>query len=203
MEEKKLIVIDAGHGGRDPGAVADNDPGPKVDLVEEEDINLAVALAAQRALVTAGFDVALTRSDDTHPSNIQRVHLSNRLGAVAYVAVHCNASLNPAAHGWEVLYGNGCRGGQALAEQLAKALEIELPISARPRAVLSEAEVGRGTNWRLRVLHETLCGAALIEAGFLTNPADRAFLITGAGQRRIAEAIAEGVALYLAAQEEK
>lgn len=184
---KRLIVIDAGHGG-DPGAVAGG--------IEEADVNLDIAFKLQRACIKMGFDVALTRTTDTHPSNESRATFSNRHGGDAYVALHCNAGAQP-ARGWEVIFGNGCPGGKRLAEHVGVALH-DLPIPARPDHIKTEAAVGRGVGFRLSVLHNTRAPACLIEVGFLTNSFDRAFLISHEGQDKIAVAISKGLLHYFA-----
>jgi N-acetylmuramoyl-L-alanine amidase len=186
---KKMIVIDAGHGGYDPGAVAGG--------VEEEDINLDMAFALQRACLKAGFDVALTRTADVHPSNESRATFSNRHGGDAYIALHCNAAKNDIARGWEILYGNGCPGGKRLAEHVAALMEF-LPIPARLDSVKREAEVGRGAGFRLRVLHDTRAPACLIEMGFITSTFDRTFLTSKEGQERMAICISKGLLKFFA-----
>ena len=188
MGHKRMIVIDPGHGGADPGAVAAG--------IEEEDINLEVAFVLQSACLKAGFDVALTRTADVHPSNEDRATFSNRHGGDAYVALHCNAGPS-SARGWEILYGNGCPGGKKLAEHIEVGLH-DLPIPARPHDVKAESEVGRGQSFRLRVLHDTRAPACLIEMGFLTNNFDRAFLTSKEGQDRISAAIVKGLLYYFA-----
>jgi N-acetylmuramoyl-L-alanine amidase len=185
---KKLIVIDAGHGGHDPGAVAGG--------FEEADINLEIAFALQRACIKAGFDAALTRTSDTHPSNESRATFSNRHGGDAYIALHCNASQSNMARGWEIIYGNGCPGGKSLAAHVASM--IFWPIPARLDSVKAEANVGRGAGFRLSVLHNTRAPACLIEVGFLTNSFDRAFLTSHEGQDKIAVAISKGLLRYFA-----
>lgn len=186
---KKLIVIDSGHGGSAPGAVAGG--------IEEADVNLDTAFVLQKALLKAGFDVALTRTADVYVPNYDRATFCNRHGGDAYIALHCNAG-PPPAHGWEVLHGNGCPGGKRLAEFLALGLH-DLPVPGRTNEVKAEAEVGRGKSFRLSVLHNTRAPAALIEMGFITNPFDRAFLVSVAGKDKIARAITDGLLKYFAA----
>jgi N-acetylmuramoyl-L-alanine amidase len=193
---RQLIVVDPGHGGADPGAVARVVNGSSVTLVEEEDINLAIGLRLERHLDASGFAVILTRRSDVHPSNGTRAALANKHDADAYVALHCNAAANPAAAGEEVLYGSGCAGGHALALHLADALDLETNIAPRPRSVVADADVGRGNSFRLSVLHRTRCPAALVEVGFLTNAPNRAVITSAAGQEAIAEAICNGVVKF-------
>ncbi len=83
---RPLVVIDAGHGGKDPGAFS-----PSTGLYEK-DVNLAVSRAIRDALVRSGrVRVAMTRNDDSFVSLPGRVALARRLGADLFVAVHADS----------------------------------------------------------------------------------------------------------------
>ncbi|HNW92632.1 MAG TPA: N-acetylmuramoyl-L-alanine amidase, partial [bacterium] len=92
----RKIVIDAGHGGQDPGAVG--------NALNEKDINLALALRTQNALRERlpGVQVILTRSDDRFISLGGRPKIANDANADMFISIHCNASVNTSANGFEV-----------------------------------------------------------------------------------------------------
>jgi N-acetylmuramoyl-L-alanine amidase len=94
----RKIVIDAGHGGRDPGAIG-------VDGVAEKDIVLAVALRlADKLKKEMGIDAVLTRKDDTFVPLEERTAIANQQGADLFISLHANASPNPEARGLETYY---------------------------------------------------------------------------------------------------
>ncbi|MDI7276082.1 MAG: N-acetylmuramoyl-L-alanine amidase, partial [Anaerolineae bacterium] len=105
----KLIYIDPGHGGSDPGAVHKADGG-QVD-VAEEDANLAISLKLADMLRADGYDVQLTRTSDSEvvpgskAADLQkRVDMANEAGADLLISVHHNAAGNESARGTEVWY---------------------------------------------------------------------------------------------------
>lgn len=172
------IVLDPGHGGRDPGAVGPQD-------LYEKDVNLAVALAA--AEVLAGrVDLALTRDRDVTISLRARTDLADRTGALLFVSVHANGSVYPEANGTETFHYPGSRLGSRLAESLQARLLAAL--GRRDRGV-KQAD--------FFVLRETRCPAALVELLFVTNPEEARELADPAVQRRAGEAVAAGILGYL------
>ena len=91
----RRIVIDPGHGGKDPGAVG-------VKGTEEKAMNLWMGLELADALREKDFEVLLTRTDDTFIPLAQRAALANRYKADLFISIHCNASLSPKLSGFEV-----------------------------------------------------------------------------------------------------
>ena len=89
----QTIVLDAGHGGYDNGAVS--------GTRREKDDNLRMALAVGNLLRGCGFNVIYTRSTDVFVPLIERANISNRANADLFVSFHRNASTNPAANGVE------------------------------------------------------------------------------------------------------
>lgn len=105
------ILIDPGHGGRDPGAVASYKWGDTEEKVVEKEIVLTVSLDVYRLLKARYPDkkILLTRSGDTYPSLEERVELAHTIDlgsqeAIIFVSIHANASLNREASGFEVWY---------------------------------------------------------------------------------------------------
>ena len=86
-----LIMIDPGHGGQDPGAIANG--------LQEKDLNLSICLGLSKLLEARGQNAGLTRSGDVFISLRQRCEIANNSKAALFLSVHCNASENAAAAG--------------------------------------------------------------------------------------------------------
>ena len=83
MAERKIVVIDAGHGGADPGA--------KFEGRQEKDDALRLALAVGNILSQNGVDVRYTRTDDTYNTPLEKATMANEAGADYFVSIHRNA----------------------------------------------------------------------------------------------------------------
>ena len=169
------IVIDPGHGGKDPGAV-----GPSG--IKEANVNLQVALKVAEKLQKAGLSVKLTRTTDTFVDLQPRCDIANSWMADYFVSIHCNAASTPQAHGTETYcYKFGGKG-----EVLAKAIQAEL-IAATGRA-------NRGVKTaNFYVLRCTNMPAVLTEMAFISNPEEERLLASVAYQEKCALAIAKGI----------
>lgn len=182
------IVLDAGHGGSDTGAV-----GPSG--VTEASVTLAVTQDLQRILEASGARTAMTRDTDvdvygpyaTAGQELQaRVDVGNRTpGAEVFLSIHCNAFSSPSAHGMETYYYDGsaagCRLATILNEELARA----------------GGRVNRGVKTaNFYVLHHSGMPASLVELAFVTNPAEEALLADDAYQQKLAYALALGLSRY-------
>lgn len=157
MSNKKYkICLDAGHGGSDPGATSGK--------LYEKDINLKVVKAMQEYLEPY-VDVVLTRDSDKTVSLEERVDIANNANVDLYFSVHCNASDNTAAKGWEI-YIVG-KGGNA--EKLAKRVEANV---FEDTSILGLKNRGiKVANFY--VLKETNAPAVLVENAFISNTDDR------------------------------
>jgi N-acetylmuramoyl-L-alanine amidase len=184
----KTIVLDAGHGGSDSGAV-----GPTG--VKEKDVTFAVAKKVQNLLTNSGARVIMTRTRDvdvyapnaTDRQELQaRCDVANRDSRVSlFLSIHCNAFSSPAAHGMETYYCAGSAKGQEFAsllnEELAKAGGL----------------FNRGVKTaNYYVLRHTNMPASLIELGFVTNYNEEKLLRSDAYQNKLAGAIVKGIARY-------
>jgi N-acetylmuramoyl-L-alanine amidase len=191
-----VVVIDPGHGGFDPGVVADSG-------VVEADLNLAVSLKLRDILVRAGAKVFLTRTEDRdllqpgdsqrHGSAIRadlirRVEAVKRAGADLLLSLHCNAFPSSVWRGAQTFYMPGAHpGGRFLAE----AIQAEL--------VRVTGETDREPNGRqdIFLIKETDAPAVVVEVGFLSNPRDLALLQDPDYQHLIAMAIFFGVCRFV------
>lgn len=170
-----VLVLDAGHGGRDPGAVADG--------VHEADIVLRAALAVRTAW-PAG--VLLTRETDDELTLEQRVGVS-RQGDLL-LSLHTNAHATAQAHGAEALANEAGMPFARAIESRWRALVqagVQLPRWRRviPAVDWVDSRTGRPGLWILRVP----APAVLLELGFISNPGDRAWLVDSDAVRRVVE----------------
>lgn len=168
-----LVVLDAGHGGENPGAIYNGR--------QEKDDTLALTLAIGRILEANGVDVYYTRETDVFETPLQKAQEANQTGADYFVSIHRNSSpMSNQYTGIETLVYN--RYGEAA--RLAYNINEELE------------EVGfenQGVNERtnLAVLRRTQMPAVLVEVGFINTDADNALL--DARFDDVAQAIADGI----------
>ena len=171
-------VIDAGHGGRDPGAVG-------IGGLREKDINLAISRQVADILERQGVQTVLTRSDDREIDLAPRVQIAERANANLFVSIHSNAiSLSrPDVNGAETYYSSST--GRALAQSIQSSI------------VQSTGMNDRGVRTaNFYVLRNTSMPSVLVEVGFVTGRDDAARLRDPAFQTRMAEAIARGILNY-------
>ena len=185
---RKIIFLDAGHGGRDPGAVLGNR--------RKSDDSLRFALAVQPHLVRQGFDVRLTRCEDVFIDISTRWRTANECGADLFVSLHRNAapnnpngSQNIAAHGIE----NWVRlNAPAASRELAADILTELA------DVGIQANRGIKSTGSFGVLNNTKMPATLVELGFVANAEDNRLFDTKLDE--YAQAIAKGICITLGAE---
>ncbi|NJJ38004.1 N-acetylmuramoyl-L-alanine amidase [Paenibacillus apii] len=182
-EGKPVVVLDAGHGGSQPGAIS---AAGRV----EKDFNLAVILKAGALLQSDGrMTVIFTRSDDVTLGLQDRVKVAEEAGANVFVSLHANAMPTTASN-WNKV--NGSETYYTRSESL-------------PFARIMHKHLVEGTGFKdngvraksLHVTRETSMPAVLLEAGYLTNPAEEAALYTEELQNSLAREIAAGIIEYL------
>lgn len=172
-----LIVLDAGHGGANPGATYQGR--------QEKDDALALTLAVGRILEDRGVDVYYTRTTDVYESPAQKAEEGNQTGADYFISIHRNSSPYPNQYsGVESLvysrYGEAAR----LADNINQQLE-------------AVGFLNQGVNERtnLVVLNRTQMPAVLVEAGFINTDADNQLFDERFDE--MARAIAEGILITL------
>ncbi|MFZ4555970.1 MAG: N-acetylmuramoyl-L-alanine amidase [Pseudanabaena sp.] len=177
---RQLIVVDAGHGGRDVGATRNG--------IYEKDIVLAMSKQLGRILQQMGYSVIYTRTEDIELDLEPRVDIAESARASAFVSVHANALDAKASqvNGVETYHAPGASLGKSLAEFVHA--QILASTGANDRGVRSA---------RFHVILKTSMPAVLVETGFITNPSEAAKLVDSAYQLRMAEAIARGVDQFL------
>jgi N-acetylmuramoyl-L-alanine amidase len=174
-----VVVVDAGHGGKDPGAIA-------CTGVAEKEIVLNVALEVRRRLTDSGLKVIMTRESDEFIDLYRRSDIANAAGADLFVAIHADSCPgNPRASG-HTLY---LAPGSDSASGLAKAIDRQMQQRGSESRGIQRA--------RFKVLVNTVPPAVLVEIGYLSNRAEASQLSTGEYRRSVAEGIAEGILEYL------
>ncbi|NHC34089.1 N-acetylmuramoyl-L-alanine amidase [Scytonema millei] len=177
---KTIVVIDPGHGGKDPGAVAGG--------VHEKDIILPISNRVAQILEQNGVHVVLTRDSDYFVGLQGRVDIAERVNADLFVSIHANSlPTRPDISGLETYYFDS---GYNLAVTIHNAMLRNVP-NLRDRRVRKA---------RFYVLRKSSMPAVLVETGFMTGQHDAPRLKTAAYQNQLAEAIAQGVLQYIKQQ---
>ncbi len=176
---KGLVVVDAGHGGHDPGTISANG-------VQEKDINLAVALKLANLLQQQGVSVVMTRTNDRYPELEERSDIANRRNADLFVSIHSDSNPDRSRQGFTVYVA---KGASSEAQHAAGAINQALAATGCESHGIHEAAY--------KVLVNTSGPAVLVEVGYLSNVQDCARLRDGAYQNRLAQAIASGILSYL------
>lgn len=191
--DKTTVVIDPGHGGRDPGKIG------VVDEVEEKEINLTISLLLKEYLEKQGINVILTRDSDVglyseSASNKKRDDLNNRLEIINAsevdfaVGIHQNSFTESQYKGAQVFYYQGSDEGIKLAEALQSQLIEGLdPTNTR--------KTKANTNYYL--LENSSVPMVIVEAGFLSNPEECALLSDAEYQKKVAKNIGIGIMNYI------
>ncbi|MBE9138287.1 DUF3747 domain-containing protein [Nodosilinea sp. LEGE 07088] len=173
-----VVVIDPGHGGRDPGAVG-------IGGLQEKQINTAISNRVQQQLQAAGITVLTTRSSDVYVGLDARSEYANQAGANLFVSIHANAiSMDrPDINGLETYYYSS-------GERLARSIHA---------SVLRNTDLGdRGVRTaRFYVLRNTSMPSVLVETGFVTGATDAARFRNPTAVNQIADGIARGILNYL------
>jgi N-acetylmuramoyl-L-alanine amidase len=171
------VVLDAGHGGYDHGAIYGGH--------NEKDINLQIATRVQENLKTAGIDAYMTRNEDRFMSLVERVELSNTIEPKIFVSMHANALVtNPDMQGLQTYYHSD--GGLKLGEYVHKRLvkDVGMP----------DQRIRKANFW---VCKYTKAPSILLELGFMTNVEERNKLTRDSYQAELAKAISRGIIEYL------
>jgi N-acetylmuramoyl-L-alanine amidase CwlD len=178
----KIIVVDPGHGGSDPGAVS-------ASGIQEKVINLAVAQKLAPLLESAGATVIMTRKGDQSLTNQQRVEIANQSKGDIYISIHANAYANNESNGTETHYcseNSYSSASRYLAHQLQS--ELVSALNLRDRGVKQNSYY---------ILKNTKMPAALVEMAFLTNPAEEEILKSAEMQAKAAQALYLGLEAFL------
>nr|MDK2851353.1 N-acetylmuramoyl-L-alanine amidase [Candidatus Cloacimonadota bacterium] len=218
----RRIVIDPGHGGRDPGAIG------KVLGVHEKDVNLAVSLKLKALLERElGVTVLMTREDDSFVSLNDRTRFANENKADLFISIHTNASKSRSSQGTETYYlstamTSDARAVEALENQVVDLYEggasarsvydgldfilsdlsqtehlqssNELASSVQQNIIAGARTYDRGVKQaNFYVLRGAFMPSILVELGFISHPEEERLLINEEYQLRLARTIFEGI----------
>ncbi|CAN5131518.1 N-acetylmuramoyl-L-alanine amidase [soil metagenome] len=216
---KKVIVIDAGHGGHDPGALGEN--------VQEKAVTLAAAKALKKRLESTGrYKVVLTRDSDTFVELDNRVQIARRAGADLFISLHADSGANKATRGASI-YTLSDKGSERVQRSFGSELsglirasdftptpavsKILLDLTQRATRNRS-ASFAQGVLDRIsdvtpllershrdaayRVLLAPDVPAVLLEMGFITNPDDEAFLTNASERAHLVDAVGDAIDDY-------
>lgn len=188
----RIVVVDAGHGGKAPGAVS----GDKY----EKNITLAIVQQIKDLFDEAGNErigVYYTRLDDTNPDLSDRVNLSNNLGADLFVSVHINSLKgHPDVEGVEVMYNEMAPDTEFDTKDFAQiCLDEEVNASGAKKRRLIYGN-------KIYIIRNSIAPAALVEVGFMNNPNELARLIDPSYQRKAAEGVYNALLKSLARLDE-
>lgn len=176
---RKTVVIDAGHGGSADGA--------KYEGVPEKTVNLSVARKLEAILKDRGYNVVMTRSNDSTVGLYRRADIANAVNADLFVSLHANASeTNLQARGIYTYYHPTSKRGARLAQAIQSS--VIQSTGAQDRGIKSADFV---------VLRETKMCAVLVEMGFMSTHGELMTLISDSYQNKLALGISEGIVRYL------
>ena len=192
---EKTIVLDAGHGGDDPGKIG-------INQVKEKDLNLIITGKVKKELEEKGYTVIMTREDDrglyeegSQNHKVQdlqnRVELIHKAAPVCAVSIHQNSYSEESVKGAQVFYYADSVKGKKLAEELQKSLITEVDPENHRQA--------KG-NTSYYLLKKTDVPLTIVECGFLSNWEEAELLTDNTYQDKLAEAICHGIESYLAGE---
>ena len=189
------IVVDAGHGGADPGKVG-------IDNILEKDINLSIALSLAETLENAGISIVLTRDSDVDlsngASNFKSADMRNRCALITEanpiftVSIHQNSYPSEKVCGAQVFYFTKSEEGKKLATILKNSLITNLDPSNKRQPKSNDSYY---------LLKKTPTPTVIVECGFLTCPTEAALLNTAEYQEKVVNAIYLGIMEYLEAND--
>jgi N-acetylmuramoyl-L-alanine amidase len=179
LRAKALVVIDAGHGGHDPGTIS-------AGGLYEKGINLEVATRVAGLLQQRGVSIIMTRQDDRYIELEERADIANRRSADLFVSIHSDSNPNRSLQGFTVYVA---RAASSEAHRVAGEINQAMAATGAESHGIREADY--------KVLVNTSGPAVLVELGYLSNTQDAARLRDGAYQNRLAQAIANGILAYL------
>lgn len=224
-DSRPLVVIDAGHGGHDPGAIS-------AEGLQEKDLTLKTARAVRDELLSSGrVRVAMTREDDRYLLHRDRFEIARKLGAALFISIHCDAAHNSEASGATVYTLSEIASDKEAARLAARENKADLlsgiDLASENREVssilidLTQRETMNASAKFARLLGREAQGlmpvkdnyhrmasllvlkapdvpSILFETGYISNAKDAAFLNSADGRRRVAESVSRAVAIHFA-----
>jgi N-acetylmuramoyl-L-alanine amidase len=171
------VFISAGHGGSDPGAVANN--------TKEKDLNLSIALACRDMLVKHGVSVRMSRTKDENDPLSEEIRECNAYGPDLAVSIHNNAG---GGDGAEVFHHYGGGKSKALAENILAEI---VKVGQNSRG--AKTRKNSSGNDYYGFIRETSCPSVIVECAFVDNATDLKIIATEGDRQAMGVAIAKGI----------
>lgn len=171
------VFLGVGHGGSDPGAVANG--------VKEKDLNLSIALACRDMLTKHGVTVRMSRAKDENDTLSEEIKECNAFSPDLAVDIHNNAG---GGDGGEVFYHHGGGKGKTLAENILAEI---VKVGQNSRGIKTRTN-SSGKDY-YAFIRNTACPAVIVECAFVDNPTDLQILSTEAKRKEMGVAIAKGI----------
>ena len=171
------VFIGVGHGGSDPGAVANN--------TKEKDLNLSIALACRDELVRHGVSVKMSRTKDENDPLSDEIKECNAYGPDLAVDIHNNAG---GGDGAEVFHHHGGGKGKTLAENILAEI-VKIGQNSRGAKIRKNSQ---GKDY-YGFIRSTTCPAVIVECAFVDNATDLKILATEGEREKMGQAIAKGI----------
>lgn len=192
---ENLVILDAGHGGIDPGKIGVND-------AKEKEINMQIVYYLMEALEQAGVDVVLTRENDEglysqYAANKKTDDMQRRCAIIAEkapaftISIHQNSYHQGGVKGAQVFYYEKSEEGKELAVTLQQELNTALNVG-------NERQAKSNDNYYM--LRRTVSPAVIVECGFLSNWEEAQLLVTEDYQKKVADTICTGILRYMGKQ---
>ena len=193
---RKTIIVDAGHGGDDGGAIG-------IDGTVEKDINLDIALKLEKILKFYGFNVIMTRTEDVmtcddgldslRKRKVSDIHnrfdLMRKSPDAIFISVHQNKFEDTSQHGTQVFYS----GNNEKSKVLAEAIQTSITSAVQPE----NGRVVKKSGSEIYLLYHAEIPSVLVECGFISNPDDVKKLKDESYRMKLAILIADGLLKYL------
>lgn len=190
----KVVVIDPGHGGADPGKVG-------INGAKEKDVNLAIAKVLRTVLEDKGFEVAMTRTEDKVLGNSSKFskigYLNERCEIInnmytknnecIMISLHQNSFTQESVHGAQTFYYQRSEKSKSLGEAVQQELNKE---------VNKEKEKKAKPNDSYYILINSKCPGIIVECGFLSNFTEAGKLVDESYQMQLAEILCSGIMNY-------
>ena len=200
--KKYKVIVDAGHGEPDGGAVTS-------DGVKESTLNLQIAQKLEEVLIDEGMEVIMTREDEQNIADIDkqnkiremkvsdinnRIRIANESDADFLISIHMNKYNGAACKGWQTFYNKNSENGKKLAEAIQEGIKEIVKTDNKRTALKIE---------NIKLIEKSTIPTVIVECGFISNPEEKVLLQSEEYQQKLAEGIVYGVKKYIKELEEK
>lgn len=183
LDKKYTVVIDAGHGGTDGGAVNGQ--------THEKDLNLAIARLVKKLNNNPNLNVVLTRDADVFHNVKEKVDITKKANADLFVSIHINAAPDAISSGMEVVVA-GLPGNPFSQQSTRLATLLVNNVST----VYKTEKAIQKRDSKVYVLDQNICPAAIVELGYITNNEDLSFITNAANQEKLAKKVLQSIEDY-------